>query len=162
MEWKDKVDLGIKALAAAAGGFWVVLNYFRGRTHKPRLQLRVAADRVPLDGVEYLIVKAELENVGLARVQLKHGGSHVTIFADETPRVVPFAWGSSWKQIEKRFPLLEDQQWVEPSSLVNDQILIAVPRFADRFIRVLAHAESEEVAWNAWYVVGRLDSTLHR
>ena len=130
---------------------------FRGRTHTPRLQLRVFADRVPLDGVEYLIVRAELENVGKARVKIRHKGSNVSIYADQTPKGIEFAWGSDWEQLGDRFDLLKDQDWVEPSALVTDQLLIAVPGQADRFIRVWAYVESErKVAWNASVVVGRL------
>ena len=157
MQWNDILDATVKTLAAIAGALWVLMNYLRGRTHKPRLRLSVAADRVPLDGVEYLIIKAELENVGLSRVPIKHSGTHVTIFADKTPRGVPFPWGADWEKIEGRFPLLEDHEYLEPSSRVNDQQLIAVPGLADRFIRVLARAESEKnVAWNAIFVVGRM------
>ena len=162
MKLNEKLDLAIKIIATIVAALWALMNYVRGRTHQPRLRLRVSADRIPLDGLEYLIVKAELENVGQARVKIKREGSHVTIFSDDTPQGVPFAWGSGWNQIEDRFSLLEDQQWVEPSSLVNDQILIAVPGLDTRFIRVLAHAESEEVAWNASTIVGRVGFAVPR
>ena len=173
MCWKDTLDLGIKIVATLAGGLWVLMNYLRGRTHRPRLQLRVTADRIFRNDTEYLIVKAELENVGLARVEIMQKGCHVTIVSDDTPRPVPFLWGSDWKRIdeslplfegqtEDRFPVLKDQNFVEPSSLVNDQILIAVPNVSDRFIRVLAHAESEEVAWNAIFVAPPQDAKVRQ
>ena len=149
----QSLDIAIKALAAAAGAFWVILNYVRGRTHRPRLRLRVDADRVFHDGVEYLVVKTELENVGLARVRIQHQGSIVTIYADQTPRGIEFAWGSEWEELGT-FDLLRDQEWVEPSGLLTDQLLIALPGLASRFIKVWAHARSEKVAWNASKVVG--------
>ena len=171
MNWKDTLDIGVKIVATVVGAAWVFTNYVRGRTHKPRLRLRVSADRISRDGGEYLIVKAELENVGLARVEVKHQGCHVTIFVDDIPRPAPFLWGSGWKRVdeslpllngqkEDRFALLEDQNFVEPSSLVNDQILIAVPNVTERFIRVLAHAESEEVGWTAIAVLSPQDAAL--
>jgi hypothetical protein len=153
MDTYQVVDIVVKMVAAVVGAFWVLLNYVRGRTHRPRLRLRVAADRVLRDGLEYLIVKIELENVGLARVSIKHKGSIVTIYADQTPRGVEFAWGSGWKELGN-FDLLKDQQWVEPSGLLTDQLLIALPGLSDRFIRVWAHARTEKVAWNASVVVG--------
>jgi hypothetical protein len=159
MNWPQVIDAASKLsalLGALIAGLWVLMLYIRGRMHQPRLRLRVSVDRVPLDEIEYLIVKAELENVGLTRVEVMHGGSNVTIYADQVPKGIEFAWGSEWAQLGDRFELLKDQRWVEPSALITDQLLIGLPGQADRFIKVWAHVESQEVAWNASAVVGRV------
>ena len=44
----------------------------------------------------------------------------------------------------------------EPSGLLTDQHLIAVPGFGGKFLKVWAHVESEKVAWNAEAVVAPL------
>jgi hypothetical protein len=67
MSWGQLVDVASKVLTSLAiilGGGWVLFNYFAGRTHRPRLQLRVSGERVVRNGLEYLLVKTELSNVG--------------------------------------------------------------------------------------------------
>src|SRR6266436_5584686 len=46
-------------------------------------QLRVSGERVLRDGHEYLIVKTELSNVGLARVELVNEGCATRVYADD-------------------------------------------------------------------------------
>jgi len=51
------------------------------------------------------------------------------------------------------FELFVDQQWVEPSGLLTDQQLVALPGLEARFLKVWAHVESKNVAWNAIAVI---------
>jgi hypothetical protein len=147
MNWPQILGIAGKIsppLAVLTGGVWVLINYIRGRTHRPRLRLRVAAERVLRDRVEYLIVKTELENVGLSRVRIKHEGSLVKIYADQTPTGIEFVWGSEWGEPLGSFDLLEEQDWVEPSGLLTDQLLIALPGLSDRFHQSLGTRRVQE------------------
>ena len=60
-----------------------------------------------------------------------------------------------WEQMST-FDLFEGQQWVEPSGLLTDQQLIAVPGLSGTFLKVWAHVVSEAVAWNAEAVIAPL------
>jgi hypothetical protein len=130
-------------------------NYLTGRTHKSRVQLRVSGERVVRDGLEYLIVKTELSNVGLARVKLASDGCSTTVYAHELPKVPSSVMEPEWEQMST-FDLFQGQQWVEPSGLLTDQQLIAVPGLSGTFLKVWAHVVSEAVAWNAEAVIAPL------
>jgi hypothetical protein len=139
-------------LAIVFGGGWVLYNYLTGRTHKSRVQLRVSGERVVRDGLEYLIVKTEMSNVGLARVKLASDGCSTTVYAHELPKALGSVLEPEWERLSV-FDLFRGQQWVEPSGLLTDQQLIAVPELGGKFLKVWAHVVSEEVAWNAEAVI---------
>jgi hypothetical protein len=145
----------LTVIAIISGGAWVLFNYLAGRTHRPRLQLRVSGERVVRDGLEYLIVKTELSNVGLARVELINEGCTTRVYAHERLEATEFVMEPNWLKLAA-FDLFRGQKWVEPSGLLIDEQLIAVPGLSGKFLKVWAHVESEKVAWNAEAVVASL------
>jgi hypothetical protein len=150
----------LPTLAVLIGAGWILFNYFVGRTHRPRVQLHVSVERVAVDGLEYLIVKTELNNVGLARVKIDNGGCFVRIFAHKPLKRYEFVMDPKWEE-QSIVDLFKDQHWVEPNGSLIDQQLVVIPDLADRFLRVLTHVEStkwlwRKVAWNSYAVVGRL------
>jgi hypothetical protein len=160
MDWGHLLETISKLLTDLAivfGGGWVLYNYLAGRTHRPRLQLRVSGERVLRDGQEYLIVKTELSNVGLARVELVNEGCATRVYADDQLEATEFVTEPNWIKLAA-FDLFRDQKWVEPSGLLIDQQLIAVPGLNGKFLKVWAHVESKRVAWNAEAVVASLPS----
>lgn len=165
MGWPPLVDVLAKILAPLAvlvGGAWVLFNYIEGRIHRPRLQLRVAAERIAADGQEYLIVRTELSNVGLAKVELLSDGCSVQVHAHLPLRKFPFVMEPDWFEL-LNIDVFKEQHWVEPSGLLIDSQLVAVPDLADRFLRVSAHVElatkvagkTHKVALNSKEVIGR-------
>jgi hypothetical protein len=165
MNWTQFIEIPAKILAPLAvlvGGFWILFNYAEGRIHRPRLQLRVATERIAADGQEYLIVRTELSNVGLAKVELLSDGCSVQVHAHRPLRKFPFVMEPDWIELVN-IDVFKEQHWVEPSGLLIDSQLVAVPDLADRFLRVSAHAElatkvagkTHKVALNSKEVIGR-------
>jgi hypothetical protein len=151
MDWLQRIDIVARLLTSLAllvGGTWVLFNYIEGRIHRPRMQLRVSADRVAADGLEYLIVKTELMNVGLAKTSLIDDGCCLKVYAHRPLRRYPEAMEPNWKELTT-IDLFNGQHWVEPAGLLIDQQLLAIPDVSNRFLRVLAHVElANRVAWN--------------
>jgi hypothetical protein len=104
----------LTAFAIILGGGWVLFNYFAGRTHRPRLQLRVSGERILRDGLEYLLIRTELSNVGLARVKLVSDGCTTTIYAHELPMATKFVMEPGWARLAA-FELFRNHQWVGPA-----------------------------------------------
>lgn len=158
MNWLQWLDIPLKALAVVIGAAWVLMNYLRGRTHKPRLQLRVFAERVLRNKEEYLIVKTELSNVGLTRVDVRNDGCVITIYGHRLPKHLPIVMQPRWKELA-HVDLYKDQKWVEPNGLLIDSNAVALPGLSDTFLKVWAHFEATTVALNATVVVPPLAPT---
>jgi hypothetical protein len=158
MTWLQWLDTPLKALAVLLGGFWVLLNYYRGRIHTPHLQLRVFPERVLRDEEEYLMIKTELSNVGLSRVDVVNRGCIVTISAHRLPKKVDFVMEPKWEELAN-LDLYKSQEWVEPSGLLIDSQVVPLPGLADRFLRVWVHFETTAVALNSSAVVAPLPLT---
>jgi hypothetical protein len=58
------------SFAFLVGGFWVVMNYVRNRTHVARLQIDVKAELVRKGNWHYLLVTCQAKNVGLSIIRL--------------------------------------------------------------------------------------------
>jgi hypothetical protein len=159
MKWLPWIDICLKALALVIGGLWVLMNYYRGRTHKPRLELRIFGERAFRDGLEYLTIRTELKNVGLSRVNVKHDGCMITISAHRLPKKVGFVMEPKWQELAN-IDLYKGQGWVEPNGLLIDSQCVPLPGLADRFLRILAHFESDRVALTSPVVVAPLTLTV--
>jgi|HubBroStandDraft_6_1064221.scaffolds.fasta_scaffold539031_2 hypothetical protein len=155
MPWLQWFDIPLKAVAVLLGGLWVLLNYYRGRTHKPHLQLRVFAERVLRDGDEYLMMKTELNNVGLSRVDVVNRGCMLTISSHRLPKNVDIVMEPRWEELAN-LELYKNQGWVEPSGLLIDSQVVPLPDLAGRFLRVWVHFETTTMALNSSVVVAPL------
>jgi hypothetical protein len=158
MTWLQWLDTPLKALAVLFGGLWVLLNYYRGRTHTPHLQLRVFAERVLREGDEYLMIKTELSNVGLSRVDVVNKGCIVTISGHRLPKKVEFVMEPRWEELAN-LDLYKNQEWVEPSGLLIDSQVVPLPGLARRFLRVWVHFETTTMALNSSAIVAPLVAT---
>ena len=166
MSWLNQADVIarlVTTLAILAGGSWALFNYVAGRIHRPRLRLSISTERVAEDGIEYLIVKTELSNVGLAKAELISDGCCITLCAHRPMRKFPFPMETEWEELTT-LDVFKDQEWVEPSGALVDSQLIAVPGKESRFLRVSTHVELQnKIAWsrqrvalNAKAVAGRI------
>lgn len=155
MHWLQWLDIPLKSAAVLLGGLWVLLNYYRGRTHKPHLQLRVFAERVLRGGDEYLIIKTELNNVGLSRVDVVNKGCMLTISGHLLPKNVEIVMQPRWEELAN-LDLYKDQGWVEPSGLLIDSQVVPLPNLAERFLSVWVHFETTTMALNSSVIVAPL------
>ena len=172
MSWLNVADVVarlVTTFAILVGGSWALFNYVEGRIHRPRLRLSVSAERVGEDGIEYLIVKTMLDNVGIAKVELISDGCCVKLYAHCPLRKFPSPMEPDWEELTT-LNLFKDQQWVEPSGILIDSQLIAVPGTKSRLLRVSSHVELQnKVAWgrhtvalNANAVTGRIKENLSK
>jgi hypothetical protein len=158
-----RLDLVIKVIATGVAGVWVYFTY--RRDHRPRLQLRVSAERTSRDGLEFLSIKTELSNVGPARVRLEQAACGLEICAHRLPPKFDIAMQPRW-ELCSNFDLFEDQHWIEASGLIIDQHLFALPRYAERHLRIRAKVTStrrprpwsrdRRIGWTSTVTVGRL------
>ena len=80
-ELLDNLDKAAKVAAILIGGAWVYLKTIRGRTFTPRLQPMVTGKLVRSNGIQYLLVDVQVQNIGSSVARIKENGSGLIISA---------------------------------------------------------------------------------
>ena len=125
-------DLIQKIAATAAfllGGFWVLMNYRRNRTHVPRLQPLVTGEIVEGPAGRHLLVSIEIRNPGQSRIELRENGELpkgtglvIRALSTAVPQLLEPVRG---QQIG--YEILAHRTELEPGLAWYEQKLISVP-----------------------------------
>lgn len=70
----DLIQKAAATVAFLAGGFWVLMNYWRNRTHVPRLQPLLLGEIVEGPAGRHLLVSIEIRNPGQSKIELREDG----------------------------------------------------------------------------------------
>ena len=130
-DWNKTVDSAQKLVAALGiviGGFWAWLKFFRGRTFRSRLEIRVSANLIMTGTTKFLKATMEMKNVGLSQVKLKRDAIYLDLFLIDASRVKPASqlYSARWSE-PVTFPVFADHGWVEPAEEISDELLLQLP-----------------------------------
>lgn len=115
-------------LGVIAAGFWVYVNFLRGRTYRPRLELKVSGALSREGEYTSLIAVISLKNVGLAKVQLLKRGTAFTVNYSPMPTSLPEpAAIKEWRQIDIS-DLFASHQWIESGEVIDEHRLVVLPK----------------------------------
>jgi hypothetical protein len=116
----------VQVLAFLAGGWWAYFKFIKGRTFKESLVPGVRGKLLFIKDVQYLIVTTQIKNVGLSKIEFNREGSALIVFqceysaGAEIHTVIDNKLGS--------FDVLhENDRYIEPNELIEDQRFIALP-----------------------------------
>jgi len=123
----------IQKIAATAaflvGGYWVLMNYRRNRTHVPRLQPLVAGEIVEGPAGRQLVVSIEIRNPGQSRIELRENGEipagTALVVQPLFTAVDPFL--EAIPGLETAYEILGARNELEPGLAWYEQKLISVP-----------------------------------
>ena len=152
---KDVFDILQSAatiIAFGAGGVWAYFNFFKGRTYRSRLDPNVSGKITSRNGTYFLIVTAQLKNVGLSAVRIDQKGSALRVFAytlGERP--------AKPRNVEQSrlitLLVFEDHGWIEPGELIEDQRLIAIPDSEQVALQIKLRLVSNKIEWNSAAII---------
>jgi hypothetical protein len=156
LHWLDFLQKISAPVGVVVGAACVLMNYVRGRTHVPRLQVEVEAEVVGSATRRFVRTTVRVKNVGLAMITLPRSegngvgprGCALLMTPLREHRPVPDLFDADWDDI-RAFDILEYHRTIEPGLTINQQKLICLPdTMHDAYfvrVRVLAHAQS----WSA-------------
>lgn len=117
IDWLDRTEAVMKIVAYVVGATWVYFNYFKGRTYKSRLEIRIDGELLPVPTARLAKLATHVKNVGLAKVELLESGSGV--------RVEGYDLGSNaWTHVGTYEIYDDDEQWIEPAETLEGQLLV--------------------------------------
>lgn len=146
------IQNGFTIAAIIAGAIWTFFHYFKGRTFKPRLELRISGALQNGDNSRYLIAKVSLKNVGLSKLEIQQKGTGMRIISlDDVPR------GNKVKRLKgntlRTVAVFKEHESIEPNETIDDVQVFSLPH-KGKNILLDARVVSRRVAWRAKCMVG--------
>jgi hypothetical protein len=140
------VDSVTKIAIALIGGAWALLTYYRGRTFRRRLELKLSGKVMLHNGAHLASLDAGVKNVGLSRANIIQQGTWLRIVIlgakpDSDSVALP-----NQKHLGTS-PVFKDHSWVEPGEEIHDVMLVQLPMLAreDIALQVNLRIVSEEM-----------------
>src|SRR5215216_4465301 len=121
-DWFAVVDDALKILGIIAAGGWAYFHYFRGRTYKSRLRVKVEGEKLYNAFDQYLLVSMEVENKGLSKVPIEQTGTGLRVLAYSD-----WADPSKTEHLET-LAVFEEHEWIEPGETIGDEKIVQLPR----------------------------------
>jgi hypothetical protein len=129
------VSSAVTALAVGVGGGWAYFKFFKGRTFRPRLGVRLGGHWQTINGSDVLHARVQVTNIGAAKVCLKQYGSGLEVSfpaAKQEEREV------NWESVRRIategdgavavFEVLTEHAWIEPGETVSDDLMLNLSR----------------------------------
>ena len=112
--------------AIVGGGAWAYFKFIKGRTFKESLVPAVAGKFSYIDDVLYLIVTTQIKNVGLSKIEFDRNGSALIVFEYNSSSATEIHTVAE-NRLTAFDVLDENDRYIEPSEIIEDQRFIAVP-----------------------------------
>lgn len=114
----------VTAVAVVVGGVWAYFKFFRGRTYRPRLAVKMLAQWRLVNGQYLLHARIMVKNIGASVVILKQRGTGLRVSAlalgqPEPPTAV------QW-EVVRVFEILKEHEWIEAGETVSDDLLLDI------------------------------------
>jgi hypothetical protein len=116
--------------AILVGASWTYLNYFRGRIYKRRLEPSLACN-IEEDGVyHYLIIDAQIKNVGLSKIPIPQSGTALILNTSIPYEQISQPMQVSWVEEDRSssFPVFAQHIALEPGESISEQLMIQLPQ----------------------------------
>ncbi|HWB65437.1 MAG TPA: hypothetical protein VG708_01235 [Mycobacteriales bacterium] len=121
----DIVGTVVTAGAVLVGGAWAYFRFYKERTYRPRIDVRIYGQWLEPSETGGLHVRVEVKNIGNAVVYPQERGTALTAARIADP-IVPAPMAVTWELVGA-YPLLAQHDWIEPGEIVTEDLLLRLP-----------------------------------
>jgi hypothetical protein len=152
-------------IAIGMAGAWAYFNFFKGRTYKTRLEPKISGKLISKNGSDYLVITAQLKNIGLSDVEIAQKGSAIRVFKYGAEASSPQVSSVGQTRLAT-LPVFESHKWIESGETIEDQLLITIPEIDYVALQLQLRLVSNRTEWNSAAIVEHLplegDKALQR
>lgn len=142
----NNLEKVITSVGFVVGGVWAYIKFFRGRTFRPRLELKTNGKIIRGDLTEWLKVSVQLKNVGLSDVRLKREVTYVDVFLLGTSAPAKEVYDAIWEPAST-FLVFQEHGWIEPGETITDELLLQLPERKQIGCKLELTVNSPEKSW---------------
>jgi hypothetical protein len=150
--WVETVKNCCEILAILVGSAWTYLNYFRGRTFKPRLECSIETSIEKYSEHSFLHIAAKVRNIGSSRVPIEPKGTALLISCNYA-RPSLISHPGQMDDPVAAFDVFSGKKWVESSEAVAESFMVALPRGGAVTHEVTLKVVSGKIWWTAENIV---------
>jgi hypothetical protein len=122
-------------LAIIFGGIWTYYNFIKGKIYQPRLEPKISGRIINKGGVDYLVVIAQLKNVGITSVDLDSGCA-ITVFSYQPAPAAPSSVNDAFIKKLAVLPVFTGDTSIVVGATNEDQRLLELPAKGDVAFRI--------------------------
>jgi hypothetical protein len=150
----ETVKNACEILAILVGSAWTYLNYFRGRTYKPRLECSVETSIEKHTGRSFLHVATKVRNIGSSRIPIEPKGTALLIYSVTMQGpIASFPTQVKWADPVAAFDVFSGKKWVESSETITESFMVALPRGGAVTHKITLKVVSGKIWWTAENIV---------
>jgi hypothetical protein len=121
----DIISKIVPVLAILTGGYWAYYKYVKGRLFHSRIELQINGELKIIDSFPHLILKYQVKNIGLSKVDLDKEASGIRVMkyypVDDSIEIE----SADWKSIGS-FSILDKHSWIESSETIIESSLFSI------------------------------------
>lgn len=125
MDFFEIVTKIVGTLAVIIGGVWAYYKYIRGRLFHRRIELVINGEIVYVNSLPHLLLKYEIKNIGLSKLDLNKESSAIKVMKYRPPDDSLEVESAYWEQIGA-FSVLKNHSWVESTEIINESSLFSI------------------------------------
>jgi hypothetical protein len=153
----DLVQKVCTIIAIIAGALWAYFNFSKGRVYRPSLEPKITGRYGCRDEVTYLVITAQLKNVGLSDFKIQQEGTTLIVSSYIAGTPPPEAESPKWKE-EGIFSVFKVHERIEPQETVTDERLVLIPNCDKAAVKVYLRVVYKGIEWNTWTIIEHITS----
>lgn len=145
----DTLDIILKILnilAILIGGFWAYFKFIKGRLFHPRLELNLEGQLLQNNNVFHLLLKYEVKNVGLSKVNINTDNSGIRVKKYYPQLDSMEIENVKWNHLGS-FPIFEKHKWIESGETIKESSLLSIKDSENVFYQAVIRLVGQGQTW---------------
>jgi len=145
----DTLDIILKilnVLAILIGGFWAYFKFIKGRLFHPRLELNLEGQLLQNNNVFHLLLKYEVKNVGLSKVNINTDNSGIRVKKYYPQLDSMEIENVKWNHLGS-FPIFEKHKWIESGETIKENSLLSIKDSENVFYQAVIRLVGQGQTW---------------
>lgn len=140
--------------AIILGGIFTYYKFIKGRIFRSRLIPTIKGEFIDKSGVYYLKVNANINNVGVSKINIDKNGTAVSIYFTQINTDNYFVQNISWNETDfYSFEIFTAHTILESGEHISDNLLILLPQELGKAVKIELRIITQNIEWSASEII---------
>jgi len=129
-----------------------LLQVYKGRLFYPRIELQINGELKIINSFPHLLLKYEVKNIGLSKVDLNKEASGIRVMRYHPPADSLEVESANWESLGS-FPILEKHSWIESSETIKESSLYSIAEIEKIVYKAELRIVGKNKSWEALNII---------